>query len=504
LAIEAHRFVFTQGAAAASLATGLDDAACAAPPRRLAGGAVVEFAGIPGGATAPTLDLGIRNAIAGAAADAMFTPNERQIDCVAWALGRTMGLVRGPPGTGKTRTASLLVSSALRLAGADKKTPRVLAVTHSNGAADVLLAALHLAGVNAIRAGRPTAVAPEARRFTTVALAERHPEVISLRKRANNASLPSYVRSDAMRQAYRCVEDVKASLARHAEVVVASCIGAHSLIEAEAGPFELVVLDEAAQTTEPALCCALAAAKAEQVVFFGDTRQLPPTVVSGDRELRYALGRSPMERLERSGVGLQTLHVQYRMPPALVEFPSRHFYRGVVQSSDSVSRRTVPRGFVWPVGGLPLAFLDVNGEEKAHEAGFSNALEAEIVVDVVSEFLRKEEGAVVVLSPYAKQVSRVRTALRRAGVEGVRVGSVDSFQGQEADIVVFSATRSNQEGSLGFVRDARRLNVALTRAKRGLVVVGDAVTLSNSHHWSALIDSCRRRGCVVDLRARNV
>ena len=128
----------------------------------------------------------------------------------------------------------------------------MLAVTHSNGAADVLLAALHLAGVNAIRAGRPTAVAPEARRFTTVALAERHPEVISLRKRANNASLPAYVRSDAMRQAYRCVEDVKASLARHAQVVVASCIGAHSLIEAEAGPFELVVLDEAAQTTEPA------------------------------------------------------------------------------------------------------------------------------------------------------------------------------------------------------------------------------------------------------------
>ena len=110
----------------------------------------------------------------------------------------------------------------------------------------------------------------------------------------------------------------------------------------------------------------------------------------------------------------------------------------------------------------------------------------------------------MVLSPYAKQVSKVRTALRRAGIEGVRVGSVDSMQGQEADIVVFSATRSNQEGSLGFVRDARRLNVALTRAKRGLVVVGDAVTLSNSHHWSALIDSCRRRGCVVDLRAKDV
>jgi hypothetical protein len=257
-----------------------------------------------------------------------------------------VALVRGPPGTGKTRTASLLISSALRLGGADAATPRVLAVTHSNGAADVLLAALHRAGVNAIRAGRPTSVSPEARRFTTVALAEQHPEVVSLRKRATNASLQQYARSDAMRQAYRCVNDVKASLIRHAEVVVASCVGAHALLEAEAGTFDLVVLDEAAQTKEPALCCALATAKAEQIVFFGDTRQLPPTVVSADRDLRRQLGLSPMERLERRGVVLQTLHVQYRMPPTLVEFPSTHFYRGIVQSADSVLARTVPGGFV--------------------------------------------------------------------------------------------------------------------------------------------------------------
>ena len=313
---------------------------------RLARGAVVEFAGIPGGATAPSLNLGIRNAIAGACANAQFAPNARQSECVAWALGRTVALVRGPPGTGKTRTASLLISSALRLGGADAATPRVLAVTHSNGAADVLLAALHRAGVNAIRAGRPTSVSPEARRFTTVALAEQHPEVVSLRKRATNASLQQYARSDAMRQAYRCVNDVKASLIRHAEVVVASCVGAHALLEAEAGTFDLVVLDEEAQTTEPALCCALAATKAEQIVFFGDTRQLPPTVVSADRDLRRQLGLSPMERLERRGVGLQTLHVQYRMPPTLVEFPSTHFYRGIVQSADSVLARTVPGGFV--------------------------------------------------------------------------------------------------------------------------------------------------------------
>ena len=145
------------------------------------------------------MDLGIRNAIAVPRRRAIH-PDERQIDCVAWALGRTVGLVRGPPGTGNAHRGAPRVV-ALRLAGADnKKTPRVLAVTHSNGAADVLLAALHLAGVNAIRAGRPTAVAPEARHFTAVALAE------DTQRSYRCASVPTTrrcrrVRSDAMRQA---------------------------------------------------------------------------------------------------------------------------------------------------------------------------------------------------------------------------------------------------------------------------------------------------------------
>ena len=127
----------------------------------------------------------------------------------------------------------------------------------------------------------------------------------------------------------------------------------------------------------------------------------------------------------------------------------------------------------------------------------SNAEEVALVVDVVSEFLDGDAANVVVLSPYAQQVSRIRGALKREGVKGVRVGSVDSFQGQEADVVVFSAVRSNDRGEIGFVSNKRRLNVALTRAKRGLVVVGDAVTLSNSHHWTALIESCRRRAATV-------
>ena len=228
------------------------------------------------------------------------------------------------------------------------------------------------------------------------------------------------------------------------------------------------------------------------MVFFGDTRQLPPTVVSGDRELRRCARplADGAPRAERCWAGRRSTCSTACL--ALVEFPSKHFYKAWYKAPTAFCERGPARFRSGPWGACHLLFWTLTEDETKHEAGFSNAARPRLAVDVVSEFLRKEEKNVVVLSPYAKQVSKVRTALRRAGVEGVRVGSVDSFQGQEADIVVFSATRSNQEGSLGFVRDARRLNVALTRAKRGLVVVGDAVTLSNSHR-SALIAGCRRR-----------
>jgi len=498
------------GAAAALLAgsAAADGALAAAAdgaPSRFVGGAFV------GGARAPSLEAAARGAIARAraAARAGFEPNASQEAAIARALARAAALIRGPPGTGKTRAASLLVAAALELGDASGDPPRVLAVCHSNGAADVLLAALRDLGVPAIRGGRPAAVSPGARPSTATALAEAHPAVAALRATERNASLGAFAREAAARDARRCADEVRDALTRHARVVVASCVGANALRDAGGGAFSLVVVDEAAQTTEPAVVCALAAAGADQVVFVGDTRQLPPTVVTGDRDLRRQLATSPMERLERAGVPVATLEIQYRMPPALLEYPSAYFYGGLVRCADGPkTRRAPPAGFAWP-GGAPLAFLDTSADgwpEARHGAGaVSNAAEASLAADVVAGLLRGGDvgpGAVAVVSPYARQCEAVRAALAARGAADVRVGTVDAFQGQETDVVVFSAARSNPDGRLGFVGDPRRLNVAVTRARRGLVVVGDGATLARSRPWAALLESCRGRGCV--LRAADV
>jgi len=277
--------------------------------------------------------------------------------------------------------------------------------------------------------------------------------------------------------------------------VVSSCISAHTLVE---GGFSLLVLDEGSQATEPALACALAAAQAESLVIVGDTRQLPPTVASASQELRRTLGRSPMARLEEAGVGQRTLRVQYRMPPALLEHPSRYFYGSLVSCAEGGPVSAPPSGFAWP-HGLPLCFVHDYGldREVSHPSGGkSNPEEAALVSAIVWRVLEGGDvsaSEVAVIAPYSSQVDLIRRELAGA----CRVGTVDSFQGQETDVVVISATRSNTLGDMGFLRDPRRLCVAITRARRGLILVGDTRTLRCSHHWTALIDSCQSRGCLV-------
>ena len=433
----------------------------------------------------------------------LFKPNKSQEDAIAWALGRKISLLVGPPGTGKTRVAALLISTALRLRGMDSKSPpRVLAVAHSNGAADVLLEALLQLGVPAVRVGRPASVSPSVRHRTVIAMADTHPEVVALRQQSRDLTLESHVRSHLMAETRHCISEVCKTILRTAPVCVASCVGAHQLLEDGSDvPFPLVVVDEAAQTTEPGLLCALAAVKAEQAVFVGDTRQLPPTVASESSEVRDNLGVSPMARLELKGVEQRTLNTQYRMAPALLEYPSRYFYDGRVTCANEIMNdRPPPLGFSWPRSDAPLAFIQVGSNlEVTHEfGGKSNPVEAALIADAVLGLVQAgdvEPREVAVISPYSKQVQRLRFEIAARNIRDVRVGTVDSFQGQETDVVLFSAVRSNNDNEMGFLRDPRRLCVAITRARRGLVILGDQKVLRTSRHWAALIDSCQERGC---------
>jgi ATP-dependent RNA/DNA helicase IGHMBP2 len=381
---------------------------------------------------------------------------------------------------------------------------RVLAVTHSNGAADVLLEALLKVGVPAVRIGRPASVSPNVQHRTAAAMAETHPEVVALRRAASDMKLQPYERAVAARQMQQCLLDVQKIIVNSAPVVVASCIGAHQLLmadDSEQVQFSTVVLDEAAQTTEPALICALAAAKAKQVVLVGDTHQLPPTVTS--IHLRDTLGVSPMARLEGLGLPVRTLEVQYRLPKILLQHPSAYFYNGLIKSSDTVFQGRPPKGFAWP-NDQPLAFVHVGSNlECTHDfGGKSNPTEANVVVDLVVAILAGGDIAaenMAIISPYAKQVQLLRSTLStRRGAEEVRVGTVDSFQGQETDVVIFSSVRSNNMFELGFLRDPRRLCVAITRARRGLILVGDQPVLRACHHWAALLSYCSSNGCLVN------
>jgi len=321
--------------------------------------------------------------------------------------------------------------------------------------------------------------------------------------------------------------------------------------------FPLVVLDEASQCTEPALMCALVAARAEQLVMVGDTKQLPPTVASSSEALRKSLGISPMERLEKFGLVEETiLQIQYRMVQALLDHPSKYFYNGLVKSAvgstatqdifsttKKDSSTAIPAGFPWPNPLVPLAFVGVGkGEaEVLHDsalglAGRSNPTEAELVAQIVANIIQEGElksSQLCVLSPYSKQVSLIRSMLEKQSlirrfrnkntsennsdnlsnpqcsstaamtlvrsISDVRVGTVDSFQGQESDLVIFSAVRSNRFSELGFLRDPRRLCVALTRARQALIVLGDSTVLQSCRHWRSLIDSCHARNCFMDV-----
>lgn len=465
------------------------------------------------------LDEAIQDAIKQSTETISFTPNQSQKDAIAWALQRTISLIRGPPGTGKTRTAALLVKTALKLEQnvneqdpTNRQKARVLAVTHSNGAADVLLQALLQIGVPAVRLGRPAAVSADVRHRTVIAISEKIPDVVKLRQTAADATLDGQTRSAAAYEMKQCLADVQQMIMDTAPVVVTSCVGAHQFYNTEDNnvKFPIVVLDEAAQTTEPALICALAASKAEQLVLVGDTRQLPPTVTSV--KLQKTLGISPMARLERNGIAEKTLRVQYRMSPGLLMHPSKYFYKGLVSSAHELSVRDTspPVGFPWP-NKQPVAFVQVgNGDsEVAHNfGGKSNPTEAKLVIRIVQDLIEAgavHEDRIAVISPYAKQVQLIRSELSSSftattpgkKAQNVRVGTVDSFQGQEKDVIVYSAVRSNPLNELGFVRDARRLCVAITRARRGLILVGDRSTLRSCRHWGAFLESCQDRGSMM-------
>jgi superfamily I DNA and/or RNA helicase len=433
--------------------------------------------------------------------------NGPQQDAVRFALtARDFAIIHGPPGTGKTTTVVELIRQAV--ARGDK----VLACAPSNMAVDNLLERLVAAGERAVRLGHPARVLPTLREHTLDLLVEEHADVRLARKFSKEAfalfrqagkwtrAKPEPGARQAQRQEARNLladaRRLEAQAVEHildrATVLCATATGLDAEILGQRR-FDLAVIDEAAQGTEP--ICWLPLLRCRRVVLAGDHCQLPPTVLSRDA-VAGGFGVSLLERLVAlHGAGVtRRLTVQYRMHEDIMRFSSAEFYDCELEAAPAVRGHRLcdlPGVRAEPLTEEPLHFLDTAGaghDEQREPGGESllNPDEARIVCRRVRALLAAgvAPGDVAVIAPYSAQVRLLREQLN---VDGLEVDSVDGFQGREKEAVVISLVRSNAAGEIGFLADVRRMNVALTRARRKLIVVGDSATLANHPFYQRLV-----------------
>ena len=240
----------------------------------------------------------------------------------------------------------------------------------------------------------------------------------------------------------------------------------------------------------------------EKLVLVGDQAQLGPQLVS-HVAAHLGLGESLFGRLVRQGVRAFFLDTQFRMHPAIAAYPSRAFYHGRLRNGVDARDRPPPQGFHWPVttahGPTPLVFLGVQSSEQQVGTSRANFAEAAVVADVARRLLpHLPQGELAIITPYAAQANELRTILRDEEGTGrkMTIATVDAFQGMEHDVIVVSTVRASFSAGAGFLSDPRRLNVLLTRARRGLLLVGHAATLLRDAAWSPLLRYMWREGLV--------
>jgi len=434
--------------------------------------------------------------------------NATQLETVEFALAACdVALVHGPPGTGKTTTLVEIIRRAV-LRG-----QTVLACGPSNMAVDNLLERLLAYGENAVRLGHPARVMPELRAHTLDLLVEKHGDVRVARKlvkdalalfrraaRTTRAKPEPGARREMRAEAKLLLSDARRLEAQAVEQILDNasvlCATTTGLDENLLGDrrFDLVVIDEACQTAEPG--CWIAINRADRVVLAGDHRQLPPTVLSTEAQ-RQGYGLSLFERLAEHDAQtlLRRLDIQYRMHAAIMDFSSLEFYDAELTAHESVLAHQLcdlPGVASNPLTESPLEFIDTAGggyDEELEPDGESrrNPREADLVAAKVRTLLEAgvAVGDIGVITPYAAQVRLLRTKL---AVDGLEIDTVDGFQGREKEAIVISLVRSNEAGEIGFLSDLRRMNVAMTRARRKLIVVGDSATLSTDPFYARLIE----------------
>ena len=420
-----------------------------------------------------------------------------------------LSLLHGPPGTGKT---TALLAYVVEMVHRKK---RLLLTAPSNAAVDLLVAGCAERGISAVRMGHPMRLSDEVQRFGLDMLVEADPEykqVRDLRKRAKKAwqivdrfhrnfgseqrSERAAARHDAkslQKEAFELERFIAERIIRQAHVVCATLSGSAS--EALATEkFDCVIIDESGQAMLPAALIAMR--KSNRYILAGDPHQLPP-VIKSDKARKMGLDESALARFMRSkscAERITLLTEQYRMHPDIMAPSSEWFYEGRLQAAPEMLLHALP-----DILRSPWTFIDSAGcgfdeEKEEGSASTFNAAEAEFVLQRTLEILQAcPDFQVGVIAPYRAQVSELMRQFDALGVqagmrERVEFATVDAFQGQERDAIVISLTRSNSEGEVGFLKEYRRTNVAMTRAKHHLLMIGDGATLGSDSFYRQLIE----------------
>ena len=420
---------------------------------------------------------------------------------------KDVAIVHGPPGTGKTTTLVEAIYETLR------RENQVLVCAQSNMAVDWISEKLVDRGLNVLRIGNPVRVDDKMLSFTYERRFEAHPDyaqlwairkaIRELRKNRKRGDQKFHQKLESLKSRATAFEiAINAELFGEARVIACTLVGSgHRLLEGM--KFGTLFIDEAAQALEAA--CWIPIRRAGRVVFAGDHCQLPPTVKCYEA-LKGGLGVTLMERIVAQKPEVVTLlTIQYRMNEDIMRFSSDWFYHNMVQSAPEVKYRSIldldlpitwidthPYPSLISEGRTPNSLPLPEGGEAGGAEGVSYSNESEATLTLLSlqayfemigkERILSERLDVGIISPYRAQVQLLRRLIRKREFfkpyrSLISVNTVDGFQGQERDIIVISLVRSNDEGQIGFLRDLRRMNVAITRARMKLIILGDRHTL---------------------------
>ncbi|CAJ0561710.1 unnamed protein product, partial [Mesorhabditis spiculigera] len=439
--------------------------------------------------------------------------NHSQIHAVKSVLLRPLSLIQGPPGTGKTVTSATIVYHlATGVDGEHRQ--QVLVCAPSNIAVDQLAERIHRTGLKVIRMVARSREALD----SSVEGLTLHNQLLQLKSAAELHKL-ELLREETGElsaeddQRYRRLKQVKErELLQAADVICCTCSSAAD--KRLAGlRLKCMLVDEATQATEPEVLTALVRG-VRQLILVGDHRQLGPVVMC-KKAAAAGLTQSMFERLVLLNNTPIRLQVQYRMHPALSAFPSNIFYEGKLQNGVTEEDRKL-KGikWEWPVQNKPLMFWTSYGQEEIAASGTSylNRTEAANVEKLVTHLIRGGMRAehIGIITPYEGQRAYLVNYMKNHGTlpsnlyEAIEIENVDAFQGREKEVIIVTCVRSNEHGGIGFLQDSRRLNVAITRAKCGLIIIGNAKVLGKQPLWNELLNYYKDLDLIVEGALNNL